>query len=753
MKKTLLLALLGLCASQAAMGDWDYSADKYYLISSNKNSSMYVADVNGYAKGVAYNADTTVFWQLIPTENDGCYYIKNAVTGNYVQNTGGSQSSSNYVKTGTEPVEYYIAKNGTTVRFSSTDVDNYNDTSASPNSWNLSGNDGVSVIVWKGGTGNGGSWWNITETAYPPESGEEETGIEAGIYTFKSVKTPLYYMNCEADGTMTVCTYDVAQRIFWELIPTENENCFYIKNTANGYYIQSCAGTTAADRIMQAGTDPIEYYISLENGQVRLTSTDCDNYATTSSSPNGLNRSGSSDYVIVWAAGSSNTNSWWLITASEDLYEAQPFSPSSEVGNPAQEYYMQNAAGQYLTMDADGNLYWSDTEADGSVWYFVGESNATGGYQLVNSNGDVVYGGTGALYKVFDADNSTYCFKNAESGETLTIDGQSSLIFKTKRGDFAKSAQIYDLPCATLAKPYIQSLTLTGDAAATQLTYPVSKVSNGSVVAKSSTPSAGYTMFTESKATLWQGKDANLDITLTAALGDGQDLYAYFDWDRDGVFEVAYKLAADGTSASQVVSVPADAKLGQSRMRIRLTNNGLSGADDETVGQVLDCIVIVEAAADEFTVSLSVNDETRGTAELSSEAENTAVATPLGTAEFICWKEGKNVVSAEAEYAFTLDHNVSLTAYFSPNTEDEEETGIHEPVYGQNQLVSITAANKIISVESNANVKEIRVYSPNAQLVAKGKGSSLAVPQLSDGVYIVRVLTDSKNASAKLIIR
>ena len=57
----------------------------------------------------------------------------------------------------------------------------------------------------------------------------------------------------------------------------------------------------------------------------------------------------------------------------------------------------------------------------------------------------------------------------------------------------------------------------------------------------------------------------------------------------------------------------------------------------------------------------------------------TATATPKGNAEFHSWREGGVVVSRDAAYTFTVgNRNMSLKAYFTPNTETTDGLGIAE---------------------------------------------------------------------------
>ena len=69
---------------------------------------------------------------------------------------------------------------------------------------------------------------------------------------------------------------------------------------------------------------------------------------------------------------------------------------------------------------------------------------------------------------------------------------------------------------------------------------------------------------------------------------------AYFDWDKDGVFESKQDFQNNKSYAAEI-TVPAEAAEGKSRMRIRVNDNdlGLDGADDDVYGATYDFQILV----------------------------------------------------------------------------------------------------------------------------------------------------------------
>lgn len=567
---------------------------------------------------------------------------------------------------------------------------------------------------------------------------------EGKQYLISMKSNSALYIGEGSDGYLSVMSFATNACVFWEFIPTGNTNCYYIRNAATGHYIASCKGTQSASSRITTTDTPVEYYVGVNGTNIRMTSTDCDNYANTASSPNGLNKDGASSNVIIWKAGASNGNSWWTATETSARYEVQPFTPSSAVGTPVQKYYMKNLSGKHLELSSDKSLAWTTESGTSAQWYFVGTSNSAGGYQLVNAASHEVLS-DGARYYIYKG-TVNYYFASAQSGAALEAAGDSLIAFEAVRSPYALAAGVYQMPCATLADKYISALSLTGAAAATPLTYPIQVKSGSTLKAESTKPSDAYSIYTKSKATLMQGLDATLDITLSAAPAEGDEIYAYFDWNRDGLFETTYPLTA-AKEISQTIAVPADAATGKSRMRIRLTSTGDAGAEDDAIGQTVDFILHVQAPA-AFTATVAVNDSTRGTAVLDG---TTAHATAKGNATFVCWKEGNSVVSLSEDYTFELDHNVSLTAIFSPNTQTTD--GIHIMQGGSSSaLLQISAQNRRITVKSTSDVRRISVYSPSGALVAEGHAATLDVSSLNAGTYIVKVQTAQADKSIKTFL-
>ena len=612
----------------------------------------------------------------------------------------------------------------------------------------------------------------VDPTPDPEPKPEPGLGDSTAVYNIVWKNTTSQHMAEEADGSVVVTDYDVAQRIFWKLIPTKNPNCYYIQNTATGRYIGSCNMPVSSDSYIKTTETPVEYYAgktASTNGEIDgcyyFTSTDCPNYDNENAGPNALNKAGSSNSVITWQAGGSRIGSYWKMVKSEDLYEVRPFLASAEVGKAGYLYVMTNAKGQALEMAADGSLSWqTKNDNDAQIWYFVGTSSRGGGYLLVNQKNHQTLslkGETDTRWVVAeDMAHNGYNFRPFATKDdvktNLTVEGESALTFHSVHTKFARHNQIYELPCGTLGGHYLTRMNISGEVVK-PMQYPLaSKVGTIVTTLNAPAPSDWYTIYSKDEAVVAPGQQFVVYTKLNAMPLEGQTAFLYCDWNHDGIFEASYDVNLQQESETKI-TVPAEATPGKVRLRFRLTDNGMTGADEEVTGQIFDCLLqVVSEAPAEPTLTAVSSSEERGTVSPESDKglnkECEVKATPKGNAIFVCWREGNNVVSLKSTYTFTLDHETHLTAFFSPNT-DETISGIGSQFAENNQLVKICAQNKQIKVITDANVKRVLVFTPNGALVAQSKSSLVQLNGTAAGSYIVKVYTDRADKTAKILIK
>lgn len=225
--------------------------------------------------------------------------------------------------------------------------------------------------------------------------------------------------------------------------------------------------------------------------------------------------------------------------------------------------------------------------------------------------------------------------------------------------DFSRTAQIYSYPCGSAGKAYLTTADMEGDDVLSEIHY-----------ATATSPSSYYTVYVAQKADVRQG--GTLPIAISVANdGSGIQTFAYADWDKDGVFEEGVEL--DGKKTA--FKVPESAAIGQYRIRIRVTETGTDGAEDDVIGACYDFVIRVVPAETMLTWSVEVNDATRGTAKAEEDGGILRLeATPFGDATFVGWKLMRNhfigeILSQDTQFEYPLTQSARIVAVFTPNTQ------------------------------------------------------------------------------------
>lgn len=270
---------------------------------------------------------------------------------------------------------------------------------------------------------------------------------------------------------------------YWQFVPTEKANCYYIQNVTSKRYVQS-SKTPGESKQIKVGNTPVEFEIKPNTndgagalkGYYYLCSTD-QTIDNTKDGTLGLNYAGGQGQVVAYHIRYNRGNSYWDIQESAYDYEA-----------PA----------------------------------------------------------------------------------------------PIERSEYSKRLGIYILPCGGKGAAYLKSLSITGENG---------NVTNALNYTASAQPSNYYNMVRTDSAEVIKGKAFNLKYEAEGMTSD-YTVTAYFDWDKDGMFESKQEFLSD-KSGSAEITVPAEAAEGKSRMRIRVNDNGLDGADDDVNGATYDFQIFV----------------------------------------------------------------------------------------------------------------------------------------------------------------
>lgn len=267
---------------------------------------------------------------------------------------------------------------------------------------------------------------------------------------------------------------------YWQFVPTEKANCYYIQNVTSKRYVQS-SKTPGESKQIKVGNTPVEFEIK------------------------------------------QNTN------------------------GDFKGYYYLCSTDQTIDNTKDGTLGLNYASAQGQVVAYHIRYNRGNSY--------------------WDIQESAYDYEAPAPIE---------------RSEYCKRLGIYVLPCGDKGAAYLKSLSITGEKG---------NVTNALNYTASAQPSNYYNMVRTDSAEVIKGKTFNLKYEAEGMTSD-YTVTAYFDWDKDGVFE-SKKEFFNNKSGSEEITVPAEATEGKSRMRIRVNDNGLDGADDDVNGATYDFQIFV----------------------------------------------------------------------------------------------------------------------------------------------------------------
>lgn len=206
-KSLLTLALLSMPAAAAWADDGHtFPAEgKIYTINRFKNANGYLYESANLLYSAPSSTTQKQYWQFIPTANDNCYYIQNVTTKRYIQSSNVGESVQ--VKTGTEPVEYRVAKDetsGSTYGYYYLCSTDQTISTASDVTYglNMAGGSAGSVVAYFIKSGRGNSYWEITETTYDYQTATTVSRTEL------AKRLGIYNQPCGTQGAawLTSCT-------------------------------------------------------------------------------------------------------------------------------------------------------------------------------------------------------------------------------------------------------------------------------------------------------------------------------------------------------------------------------------------------------------------------------------------------------------------------------------------------------------------------------------------------------------------
>lgn len=596
------------------------------------------------------------------------------------------------------------------------------------------------------GSDNQGCFFGLEEVTL--KTAQEETPLDptdAKIYKISWQTAGNIFITQTSGRALQALSPSTKNMMFWEFIPTEHENCYYIRNTASGLFIGSCNLEPSSESKIHVGDTPVEYYIgkttSTDSKNVNcywMSSTDCTGY-NQENGARALNKDGASSSVITWTNGVTKFGSYWTLTECTDDYEPQPFTPSDEIGKPLAAYHIIDAQGR--SYSADGN-WESVNETEAHRWYFVGTGNADGGYQIVSVKGHNAVNDAAKHTIAAATESDVYQMYQFFNGETaLSLGGVDAFRIVPARSDFALKNQIYNMPCGSLGDVFVTKVSIGDD-----FHYPMATVNNKNLTYPSaSKPGNKYVILSKDAALIETGVENPMNVTLNKVPAANVTVTLFIDWDKDGVFEHSQVLTP-AKEMTTTISVPEGVEPGISRARLRINDNGMEGPEDDVHGEVLDLRLQIAAPGELTEPTVSVNAKDRGTA---AWADGIATAEPKGNALFLYWMDGKRVASTDKSYAVApASHERHLVAYFSPNTDlSDIEVALTEIDLKSGKII---INGSTLSVCSDYEVKRILVFALNGNLVSSAAATSELTLSLPAGIYIAKAITAGGTITSKI---
>ena len=467
----------------------------------------------------------------------------------------------------------------------------------------------------------------------------------------------------------------------------------------------------------------------------------------------------------------SSTNHYYFVANTGAApYSKEEFSNEAVfVWTPVQEgvagsYYLMKFDGTYMQKTSpkdfgtvENAAVFSTTnptsQGSGST-KFNGDSDSQ---SYINGNDDanlVRFVTDGKWINVQNGASGTPTYNTGIGGWTIhyvyTVEGRKkpSEPELPEHTDAAKGLNIYFNPCGVVGTNYLTLAEVKGEGAIDPITYKAS-----------SKPTSWHVPYPHDYGQVVRGGTFDVSITLSAAPALDLVANAYFDWDADGEFETTEAITLNGTTGTASVTVPAEAAMSHTRMRVRINSNGLDRAEDDVEGFAYDFHLTPVDAQQNLTVRASSSSASRGTVTLSSNAENyargtelTATATPKNNATFECWKEEGVVVSTEATYTFTVDHNVNLKAYFTPAFSYDDRLdyyiGEAESIESGDLVGEFSAAAVTALADDIATAKNVAEATQNDVVTLQAAMNSLSVNMPSPAKYYKIVKPGAANQVA-----
>ena len=347
-------------------------------VNSDGSYTFSTADGKKLSMGASYTStpldDVNTAWQLEEAKTAGCYYIKNAVRGNYLEWYADKGNWSSFSKISDEALFaqafFKVKESGIVTSLSA------GDTVVIFNPANLK-----ALSIEYAGHYNKGTDVKLTDgklTGYT-KADIWTVGVNAdGNYTFstadgKKLSMGASYTSTPLDDVNTA----------WQLEKAATSDCFYIKNTVRGNYLEWYADKgnwSSFSKISDEALFAQQFYLVVDDGG--------------SDTPAGGLPEAGSEVVIynanaaaVLAAQDSNTESPSILKAAATIQDGKASCANGAVVFTVEKngdyYRFYNKTYGYLCANGTGNnAFYTQTASEDADWLIRTCSGGVGGFEM-----------------------------------------------------------------------------------------------------------------------------------------------------------------------------------------------------------------------------------------------------------------------------------------------------------------------------------------------------------------------------------
>ena len=318
--------------------------------------------------------DVNTAWKVSAAATTGCYYIQNAVRGNYLEWYAEKNNWSSYSRISDEllfaQAFYRVRKSGIVTSLS----------------------DGDTVVVFNPANGKALS----TEYSGFYNKGTDVTLADGKLSGY--TKADIWTVGVNADGTYTFSTSEGKKlsmgasygstplddvNTTWNVTAAKTENCFYIQNAARGNYLEWYAeknNWSSYSRISDEALFAQQFYLVVDDGG--------------SDEPSGDLPKPGDKFVIynqnaqaVLAEQNDNTDSPAINKALAEIKDGKAIPANGAVVFEVQEHedflrFYNETYGYLCSSGTGNNAFYSKTASEDADWTVRECSGGVGGYEM-----------------------------------------------------------------------------------------------------------------------------------------------------------------------------------------------------------------------------------------------------------------------------------------------------------------------------------------------------------------------------------